>query len=109
MNVESLKKILKNCTEENICCNEPHISLRCSENATTKESIVHVMLKETNRLINVIQARADVYKVYFQLSKRRQLKVVIDFIQPRKIMIRTIKILDRKLYKNIKRIKRRRW
>ena len=106
MNIEELQKILKNSTEENIDFDEPHISLRCRENNLTKEKIIYILLHETENLVNFIEDRPKVYKIYFKLSSRRQLKLVIDIFNPRKIMIRTIKILDRKLYKNIKVIKK---
>ena len=107
MNIEELQKILRNSTEENIDFDEPHITLMCEENNLTKEKIIHILLYETEKLSHFIEDRPKVYKLYFKLSARRQLKLVIDIFNPRKIMIRTIKILDRKLYKNIKVIKKR--
>jgi len=109
MNIQELKKILENSTEESFDFDEPHVSLRCKENNIPKEQIIHILLYETGRLSHFIEDRSNVYKLYFDLSKRRQLKIIIDTIKQKKITIRTIKILDRKLYKNIKFIKRRRY
>ena len=47
-----------------------------------------------------------IYKLYFKLNERRQLKIVIDTLKLKRITIRTIKILDRKLYKKIKFVRR---
>ena len=109
MNIRELKKLLENSTEENIIFDEPHISLRCKENNITKEHIIHVLLHEIGKLTNFIEDRPKVYKLYFKLSNKRQLKIIIDLIRPKKIMIRTIKMLDRKLYKKIRFIRRRRY
>jgi hypothetical protein len=100
MNLRELKSLLENSTEENIEFDEPHVSLRCEENNIKKESIIHTLLRETNKLTHFIEDRPKVYKLYFKLSERRQLKVIIDIVKPRRIMIRTVKVLDRKLYKN---------
>mgnify|MGYP001574588404 FL=1 len=106
MNVEELKRLLEKSTEEDIEFDEPHISLRCQENDTTKEKIMHILLHEAGRLSHVVQDRPNVYKIYFKLSERRQLKLIIDTIKRGRIMVRTVKILDRKLYKKIKFIRR---
>lgn len=105
MNLKELRKILENITEINIEFDEPHVSLRCEENNIKKENIVHILLRETEKLTHFIEDRPNVYKLYFKISKRRQLKIIIDLIKSKKIMIRTIKILDRKLYKNTRLIK----
>jgi len=107
MNIRELKNLLENSTEENIDFDEPHVSLRCAENNITKQQIVHILLHENTKLTNFIEDRPKVYKLYFKLSERRQLKAIIDTLKFRKITLRTIKILDRKLYKRVKSIKRR--
>lgn len=109
MKVNELIRILENSTEENIQFDEPHVSLRCKENNIKKEQIIHILLHEPQKLTHFIEDRPKVYKLYFKLSKRRQLKVIIDLLKYKIITIRTIKILDRKLYKKIKYIKRRRF
>ena len=106
MKVEAIKKILESSTDENIEFDDPHVELRCKENNITKESVISMLLYETGKLSNVIEDRPKVYKLYFELNKRRQLKVIIDIFKHRKIMVRTVKILDRKLYKKIKTIKK---
>lgn len=108
MNVEAMKKILQNCTEENIIFDEPHVSIRCEQNDLTKDKILHILLHETNTLINVIEARPQVYKVYFHLTKKKQLKVILDLYEYKKIKVRTVKIMNRKLYKSLK-LRRIRW
>ena len=97
-----MRKILEGYTEENVVFDEPHVSVRCEENDVTKEKVLHMLLHETNTLTNVIEARPQVYKVYFQLTKKRQLKVVIDLHEYRKIKVRTVKMMNRKLYKRVK-------
>ncbi|MBI2105787.1 hypothetical protein HYT56_03040 [Candidatus Woesearchaeota archaeon] len=103
-----MKKFLENFTESNIDFDDPHVELRCKENNFTKQDLIRILLYETNKLSNVIADRSKVYKLYFNLSNRRQLKVIIDLFEYKKIKIRTIKILDRKLYKRIRLIKRKR-
>ncbi|MBI1972958.1 hypothetical protein HYS50_03060 [Candidatus Woesearchaeota archaeon] len=109
MNVEAMKKILQNCTEENIIFDEPHVSERCREYKITKENILYIMFKETNTLINVIEDRPQVYKIYFRLNKRRQLKMIIDLLELKKVRIRTLRTLDRKVYKNLQLRRKGRW
>ena len=107
MNIKELKNLLEKSSEENIYFDEPHVSSRCAENNITKQQIVHMLLHETGKLTHFIEDMPKVYKLYFKLSERRQLKAIIDTIKFRKITVRTIKILDRKLYKRVKSIKRR--
>ena len=109
MNVEAMRKILEGYTEENIVFDEPHVSVRCEENDVTKEKVLHMLLHETNTLTNVIEARPQVYRVYFQLTKKRQLKVILDLCEYKRIRIRTVKMMNRKLYKSAKLNWRRRW
>lgn len=108
MKVEDMKQILENISEENIEFDDPHVELRCKENNIAKQEIIRILTQESNKLSNIIEDRPKVYKLYFKLNKRRQLKVIIDTLKYKVIKIRTIKILDRKLYKKIKLIKRRR-
>ena len=108
MDKKDFKKLIRSLTEDNIEFDEPHISLRCRENSFSKEKIIKILLYENDKLTNIIEDRPKVYKLYFKLSKRRQLKLIVDILEHNKPMIRTIKILDRKLYKKIKTIKRRR-
>ena len=109
MNIRELQNLLNNSSEETIDFDEPHVSLRCKENNITKEKIINIMIHKTESLFNFLEDRHKVYKLYFKLNERRQLKVIIDLLKTKRIMVRTIKILDRKLYKNIKLIKRKRF
>ena len=68
-----------------------------------------ILLNKSESLFNFLEDRPRVYKLYFKLNERRQLKVIIDLLKAKRIVVRTIKILDRKLYKNIKLIKRKRF
>ena len=106
MNLRELKSLLENSTEENVEFDEPHVSRRCEENDITKEQVMHLLLHETGRLSHFIEDRQGVYKLYLKLNERRQLKIVIDTLKLKRITIRTIKILDRKLYKKIKFVRR---
>ena len=108
MNVKELQKLFKKSTEENILFDEPHISQRCKENNLTKEQVVYTLLHETTKLTHFIEDRAKVYKLYFQLTKKRQLKVIIDLLTYKRIMIRTVKILDKRFSRNTTLIKKKR-
>jgi hypothetical protein len=101
MNLRELKNLLKTSTEENIGFDEPHVSLRCKENNITKDQIIYFLLHETKRIRHFIKDRKNVYKLYFNLNKKRQLKIIAEIKFPKKIIIRTVKILDRKLYKDV--------
>ena len=101
--------MLEKSTEENIIFDEPHISLRCQEYKITKEQITYIMLREIASLVNLIEDRPQVYKLYFKLNERRQLKIVTDIFEYRKIRVRTIRIIDRKIYKNTHILRKGRW
>ena len=101
MNLRELKSLLKTSTEENIGFDEPHVSLRCEENNITKDHIIYLLLHETRRIRHFIKDRKNVYKLYFKLGKKRQLKIIVEIRSSKKIIIRTVKILDRKLYKDV--------
>jgi|TARA_Y100000310_G_scaffold73179_1_gene69349 hypothetical protein len=107
MHIKELKNILLNCTEEHIVFDDPHVAQRCNENNLTKEKITNILLHETSTLVQIIEDRPKVYKLYFKLSERRQLKMIIDLLLHSKVRVRTVKVLDRKLYKKVKSIKRR--
>ncbi len=101
-----MKRILESFSEENLNFDDPHVELRCRENNITKDDIVRILLYESNKLTNVIMDRTGVYKLYFKLSNKRQLKVIIDLFKHKEATIRTVKILDRKLYKKVRLIRR---
>ena len=73
MNILEVKKLLRNLGEENIDFDEPHVSLRCEENNITQQKIIHILLRETDRLADVIEDRSQVYKLYFKLHYLRNL------------------------------------
>jgi len=108
MEIKDFKKIIDTIAESDIEFDEPHVSLRCEENSFSKEKIIKILLYENTKLVNIIEDRPKVYKLYFKLSERRQLKLIIDMLKYGKLMVRTVKIMDRKLYKKIKTIKKRR-
>jgi len=72
MNLRELKSLLENSTEENLEFDEPHVSLRCGENNLKKESVIHTLLKETNKLTHFIEDRPKVYKLYFKLTENQK-------------------------------------
>ena len=107
MKVKDFRKILSTIYEKDILFDEPHFTKRCIENNITKEKVINILIYENDKLSNIIEDRSKVYKLYFKLSNRRQLKLIADLLKYGKITLRTVKILDRKLYKKIKTIRRR--
>jgi len=73
MNTKEIKRLLKNSDEDNIDFDEPHVGLRCEENNITQQKIIHILLRETDRLADVIEDRSQVYKLYFKLHYLRNL------------------------------------
>lgn len=96
MKPEDFIKTLKNFSEEDIEFDEPHVSKRCEENNITKKEILYNLFKNQNNLINVIEDRTNVYKIYFKLTTKRQLKMIIDVSKFKKPKVLTIKIIDRR-------------
>jgi hypothetical protein len=96
VNVEDFKKLVKQYSEEDITTDEPHVSLRCEQNDITIDVIKKTLLDPNANLVRIIEDRPKVYKVYYPLSKKRELKVVVDVLTHKKLNIRTVRILDKK-------------
>ena len=96
MNVEDFKKLVKQYSEEDIATDEPHVSLRCEQNDITIDFVKKTLLDPNANLARIVEDRPKVYKVYYQLSKKRELKVVIDVLTHKKLNIRTVRILDKR-------------
>lgn len=93
MNIDDFNKRIKNFSEENITTDEPHVSIRCEENNIKIDKIKQTIITGTN-LTRIIEDRTKVYKLYYFLSKKRELKIIIDLFEHNKINIRTVKILN---------------
>ena len=96
MNPQDFKKIIENFTEENITVDEPHVTMRCEENSIKVEQVKSTLLGGGLELIRVIEDRPKVYKLYYRLSRKTELKIVVDIFVYNKINIRTVKKLSRK-------------
>ena len=96
MNPQDFKKIAANFTEETITIDEPHVTIRCDENNIKVEQVKNALLGNGPELIRVIEDRLRVYKLYYRLSRKTELKIVVDMFAHNKINIRTLKKLSRK-------------
>lgn len=96
MNTDDFKKLIKQYSEEDVTADEPHVSMRCEENAITFDEIKHTLFGDNYPLIRIVEDRPHVYKLYFQLSRKTELKVIIDLLRYKKINVRTIKRLTYK-------------
>ena len=96
MNIDDLKKILRDWPKERIVSDEPHVTMRCEENCISMYWVKSVMVDPGAALIRLVEDRPKVYKAYFKLSRKRELKVVIDFFDTWMINIRTVRILNKK-------------
>jgi len=94
MNIDDFKKLVKNYSEQNVTSDEPHVSMRCEENVLTLGKVKETILDQNAKLIRLVEDRPKVYKLYYQLSRKRELKIVIDLVEHNKINIRTVKILS---------------
>ncbi|MBI2136994.1 hypothetical protein HYU12_00575 [Candidatus Woesearchaeota archaeon] len=96
MNPQDFMKIAENFTEENITADEPHVTLRCEENNLNLEEVKQTLLGRGPELIRVIEDRPKVYKLYYRMSRKTELKIIADVLTYNKVNIRTIKKLSRK-------------
>lgn len=96
MKIDDFRKLVRNYTEENITSDEPHVSMRCEENNISTEEVKKILLYENSKLVRLIEDRPKVYKLYYWLSRRQELKIVIDLFIYQKINIRTVKRLVHK-------------
>lgn len=107
MNIDDFKTLAKNFSDETITSDEPHVSMRCEENGLRFDDIKRILLDPDAKLIRVIEDRPHVYKLYYFLSKRRELKIIVDLLEHKKLNIRTVKVLNNTFL--IKTLPRRRF
>ncbi len=93
MNVDDFQRLVRNYTEDNILTDDPHVGMRCEENSITVDDVKRMILYESSKLIRLVEDRPQVYKLYYRLSRRQELKVVIDLFTHQKVNIRTVKRL----------------
>ena len=96
MNPQDFVKIAENFTEENITTDEPHVTLRCEENNLKLEEVKQIVLGRCPELTRVIEDQPKVYKLYYRMSRKTELKIAADVLTYNKVNIRTIKKLSRK-------------
>ncbi len=96
MNPQDFKKIVSSFTEENITADEPHVSMRCEENDIKLGQVKSTLLGSGHELVRVTEDRPKVYKLYYRLSRKTELKVVVDVFAYNTLNIRTVKKLSRK-------------
>jgi len=96
MQIDDFLKLIKNYTENNVTCDEPHVSLRCMENHITIEEVKKFLLHESEKLIRIVEDRPKVFNIYYKLSKRQELKIVLDTFTYQRLNIRTVKRLVQK-------------
>ncbi|MBI4146353.1 hypothetical protein HY489_03370 [Candidatus Woesearchaeota archaeon] len=95
MNLSDFKKLVKTFSEQNMKSDEPHVSMRCEENGMTLEKVKQTILDANSKLIRIVEDRPKVYKLYYFISRKRELKIIIDLLEYNKINIRTVKILSK--------------
>lgn len=96
MNSEDYKKLVQGYTDNDISADEPHVSMRCQENNISLDEVKNYLLHQNSKLVRVVQDRPKVFKLYYRLSRRQELKIVIDLFEYQKINIRTVKRLIHK-------------
>ncbi len=92
MNIEDFKKLVRNYTEENILIDEPHVFTRCQERMISLSLVIQLLLDPHANLIRITSKEKLVYKLYYRLSRKRELKVIIDLFTYQRIMIRTVHV-----------------
>jgi len=94
MNPNDFKKLVRSYSADDIISDEPHVTLRCNENNIALEDIKKTILDQDADLVRVVRDRAQVYKIYYKLTRHRELKIVLDLLTHKRINIRTVRILD---------------
>jgi len=90
MNIESFKKLVRNLTEESLIFDEPYVSERCEERGISPKTIRECVIGPQTNLERVEEDRPKVYKVYYRLSRKVLLEIIIDFHKRNKINVRTV-------------------
>ena len=75
---------------------EPHVSMRCEENNISKDDVLQILLDENAVLIRLVEDRPRVYKLYYRLGRKTELKMVVDLLTYGTINVRTVKKLSEK-------------
>ena len=70
--------------------------MRCEENNISEQDLTKTILDENSVLIRMVEDRPAVYKLYYQIGRKTELKLVVDFFTHQKINIRTVKKLSYK-------------
>lgn len=68
--------------------------MRCEENGITLEYVKSVLRGKAHELIRVVEDRPKVYKLYYKLNRKTELKIIVDLLVYRKVNIRTVKRLS---------------
>lgn len=96
MYIKDFRKLVDGFDEDSITADQPHVNMRCEENSVTLEYIKNVLLGKLHELIRVIEDRPKVYKLYYKLSRKTELKIIVDLFVYKKINIRTVRRLSSK-------------
>lgn len=94
MKIEDFGKLVQRYTENNISSNEPHVGMRCEENNISLDEVKRTLLFEYKKIVRIVEDRPGVYKLYYRLGKKTELKVIIDLFTYSTINIRTVKRLS---------------
>lgn len=81
--------------------------MRCEENGITLEYVKNVLRGKVHELVRVVEDRPEVYKLYYELGGKTELKIIVDLFTYRKLNIRTVKRLSNKF--RLGSVKRRRF
>ena len=105
MDPKSMKKWLNRFSEEQITCrDEAHIKERVEERGIPLEFVKRNLLNPI-KLNRVIKERKSVYRLYFKLSGRRTLVIIIDFLKRQSLNIRTFFMVYRHWQRRIRGLK----
>jgi len=103
MNLREMKGVI---SRSEIIFDNPHFFNRCDENGITKEWVVDQLKKR--EIDKLIEDRPKVYKLYYRLSRKTTLKVIVDIVNLNKLNLRTTKVLNEKFQKRIMKTNRSR-
>lgn len=92
--MRNIIEILKKLSDESIQFDEPHVSQRIDQYGLSKEKILHYLLRQPGSIHKIVEDRKAVYKVYYGLSRKKQLKIVIQ-IKGDAIIVLTVAVLDK--------------
>lgn len=83
MELDSIKKRLKEYRKEQIEYNEPHVAMRCLQRETSKETIEQNLLNPENLVLaypsKALKEGEEKYELYFKLSSNKTLKLPVVF------------------------------